>query len=301
MGRGLSADSKDLIRRIRRVFEAEHPNSPRRVAYALFGNRAGAMAGKISELCGRMLEAGELPLDWYDDSKRTEVKPYVVDDIDSFVAMKQGTPSFNPWQSQPVRVKVWSEKSIAGTLDPVLHAYAVPFLNTSGWNSRKMMMLEAQRTHDDPRPLIILYTGDHDPAGLRMSEMDLPRRFQKYGAHSVEIRRVAITPRDFEVMRQGGLVDPIKSETDTNCAWYVQHTGYHVGVELETLPAPELRARVEHAILDCIGDPVAWERSRAASEAVRESWQAYVDAWPRPGISIQGQDPGYDPRSDGAA
>lgn len=295
MGRGLSSESRALIQHIYAVFEKEHPNSPRRVTYAIFGNRAGAMADKVGGLCGRMLDAGDLPLDWYDDSSRSEIAAYVVEDVDNLVAMKRGTPPFDPWASQQVRVKVWSEKSVGGTLDPVLQALSVPFLNTSGWNSRKMLMQEAQLTHADPRRLVILYVGDHDASGLRMSAADLPSRFEKYGARGVEIRRVAITSDDFREMRARGLTDPVK-RTDPNARWYLDYTGQRVGVELETLPAPDLRARVQEAIEDCIENVAMWNQVVASTKAVRESWQAHVDRWPRPEVSIRGRDPEYGDR-----
>jgi len=90
MGRGLSSESKDLCARILEVFAREHPNSPRRAAYAMFGNRAGAMAAKVGHLCGKLLDAGDLPLDWYDDSSRAEVAPYVVEDVADLVTMEAG-------------------------------------------------------------------------------------------------------------------------------------------------------------------------------------------------------------------
>ena len=287
MGRGLSVESQALSVRIMDVFAQEHPNSPRRVAYALFGNQAGVMASKIGKLCGRLIERDELPLDWYDDSSRAYVKPYVVEDMDAMVDLNRGVPNFDPWASQPVRVVVWSEKAVGGTLKPVLDQYAVPFLNTSGWNSLKMMMEEARRARIDPRRLVILYVGDHDACGLRMSAADIPTRFAKYGAlpSDWEIRRVAITRTDFETMRSRGLTDTIKDK-DPNKVWYVKNTGLHVGVELETLPAPELRKRVYTAVRACIEDRAAWNRVKTASEAVRASWEAYVDHWPRPHVSI---------------
>lgn len=290
MGRGLSSESKALCTRILEVFAREHPNSPRRAAYALFGNRAGAMAAKVGQLCGKLLDAGDLPLDWYDDSSRAEVAPYVVEDVADLVAMKRGVPPFDPWRSQPVRVKVWSEKSVGGTLDPVLSALSVAFLNTSGWNSRKILMQEAQSTHADPRRLVILYIGDHDACGLRMSDDDLPRRLTQYGAVRWEIRRVAITRSDFDRMAAHGITDPVKP-LDPNARWYAQQTGLCVGVELESLSAPELRGRVQAAIESCIEDLPAWRRVKTASQAVRESWESYVDRWPRPAIGTL--DPKY--------
>jgi hypothetical protein len=293
MGRGLSSESKDLIKRIYAVFEEEHPNSPRRVAYALFGNKAGAMASKIGGLCGRMLDAGELPLEWYDDSSRAEVEPYVAETVDSFIAMGRDVPPIDPWLSQPVYAKVWSEKSIGGTLVPVLQALSVPFLNTKGWNSRPILMRQARRTQHDPRRLVILYCGDHDAAGLRMSNVDLPRRLEKYHARNVEIRRIAITRTDFDTMRRRGLTDPMK-EKDPNKAWYLRTTGLRVGVELETLPAPVVRDCVEQAIKACIEDVPAWNRAMETSRTVRASWQEYVDQWPRPQIAIGGLDHKYE-------
>jgi hypothetical protein len=105
---------------------------------------------------------------------------------------------------------------------------------------------------------------------------------------------VTITREDYEAMRRRGLaVNPTKEE-DRNAGWYVQHTGLRVGVELETLSALELRARVERAIRGCIEDVPAWNRMQTTSEAVRDSWQAYVAAWPRPSMPIRGADPEYD-------
>jgi hypothetical protein len=293
MGRGLSDASKELIERIMDVFKTEHPNSPRRVAYAIFGNRAGMNAPKISQLCRRLLESGRLPLDWYDDSSRAYVDASVAEDIDDLLDMNAFCPPFDPWKSQPVRVVVWSEKSIAGTLGPTLQHYSVPFLNTSGWNSTKMMMEEARRTHRDRRRLVILYCGDHDAAGLRMSEADIPDRLDRYGARNWRLHRVAITAQDFATMRRKRLTDPIKP-SDPNAEWYALHTGYNVGVELETLSAPDLRHRMEAAIELCIDDFEAWHRVSAASTAVQESWEAHVAAWPRPHVDVPALDPDKD-------
>ena len=53
MGRGLSAESRQLIARAYEVLEREHPSGIRRVSYALFGNRAGEMTNKMSGLLSR--------------------------------------------------------------------------------------------------------------------------------------------------------------------------------------------------------------------------------------------------------
>jgi len=291
MGRGPSRESKDLMDLIYEVFQREHPMGPRRVAYAIYGNRAGSMAAKVGKLCGRMLDEGRLPLHWYDDSSRSYVEPFVAEDLNHVALIGRQAPPLDPWADQPVVVKCWSEKSVGDTLAPVLERYSVPFLNTRGWNARKILMEEARRAETDPRRLVIVYCGDHDASGLRMSEVDLPNRLGKYGAVDYELRRVAIVAEDFAAMKAKGLVDKIKPG-DPNRKWYVEHTGETVGVELEALPAPDLRQRVEDAIRDAVADPAAWKRSIEASKAICDSWQEWVDLWPGP--SIRHRDHGYD-------
>lgn len=46
--------------------------------------------------------------------------------------------------------------------------------------------------------LTVLYVGDRDPSGMHMSEVDLPRRLERYGARDfdIEIVRVAIIEED---------------------------------------------------------------------------------------------------------
>ncbi len=281
MGRGLHPETVILCERILDVFKAEHPNSPRRVAYALHGNQAGRMASKVGKLCGRLIDDGRLDLDWYDDSSRAYVMPNVVEDLHALVELNRSVPDFDPWGTQPHRVVCWSEKSVGGTLKPTLDQYSIPFLNTSGWNSRKMLMEEAKRTQGSTRRLIILYVGDHDACGSRMSADDIPRRMAQYGATNWELRRVAITRSDFDVMQSRGLTDAMKPK-DPNRQWYIAKTGLHVGVELETLPAPVLRQRLKNAIVKCIADRPAWQAVQTASAAIRASWETYVDAWPRP-------------------
>jgi hypothetical protein len=67
--------------------------------------------------------------------------------------------------------------------------------------------------------LLALYVGDWDPSGLHMSEIDLPRRLDEYGA-DVNLVRVALTKEDtnsglpeFDADTKGG---------DTRYRWFVR-------------------------------------------------------------------------------
>src|SRR3954447_9539363 len=120
MGRGLSAESVQLIARAYTVLEREHPSGVRRVAYALFGNQAGARVKKLGELLTWARKMGVIPWDWISDETRPERMPYVVEDTGAMRDLQRSCPSYDPWRDQPVRVVVWSEKSVGGTLAPVL-------------------------------------------------------------------------------------------------------------------------------------------------------------------------------------
>ena len=67
----------------------------------------------------------------------------------------------DPWQQQPVRLAVWSEKSVGGTLAPVLDGFLVPFQVHYGNTSTTMIHRTAASTRRAPRALVILYVNDH--------------------------------------------------------------------------------------------------------------------------------------------
>src|SRR5262245_27765046 len=181
MGRGLSAERRHLIQRAYDVLEREHPSGVRRVAYALFGNQAGAHVKKLGELLTRARKTGVIPWEWISDETRPERRPFVVDDMGDLRNVHRTCPDYDPWRQQQVRVVVWSEKSVGGTLAPVLDRLLVPFLVHHGNTSTTIMHATAESTRQDDRTLVILYVGDHDPKGLRISEDDIPRRLETYG------------------------------------------------------------------------------------------------------------------------
>ncbi len=287
MGRGLSAESRTLIARAYDVLEREHPSGVRRIAYALFGNQAGARVKKLGELLTRARKSGVIPWAWISDETRLERRPFVVNDTGDMRDMHRDCPDYDPWREQPVRVVVWSEKSVGGTLAPVLDRFSVPFLVHHGNTSTTVMHATASQTRADSRHLVILYCGDHDPKGLRISEDDLPKRLAIYGAVNVQVRRLALVHAD--AVRLKELHDPFKPN-DQDIAWYCARTGLSYGVELEAIPSTELRDRVEVAIRAEIVDVESWDRVTAASRVVRESWQDYVDRWQAPAIQGLGSE-----------
>jgi hypothetical protein len=173
-------------------------------------------------------------------------------------------------------------------LEPVLRSLLVPFQVVHGFTSTTHIETTVAELKEDQsgRRLIVIYVGDHDAAGLRMSEDDLPSRLTKHGAFNFEIRRVALTRDDFELK---DYQQPAK-ENDVNREWYQRHTGLTRGVELEALSSVVLRDRLDAAIRECVTDATSWNRVMNTNKAIRESWQNYAAQWEPP---IQGLVPGY--------
>jgi len=287
MGRGISAESHLLIARAYDVLEREHPSGVRRVAYALFGNRAGAEVKRLGKLLTRARKEGTIPWAWISDSTRTEVPPFVVTDMGDLRALNRSCPHYDPWPHQGVRVKVWSEKSVGGTLEPVLQRLLVPFQVHHGNTSTTEVRRLAESTWRDTRRTVILYVGDHDPKGLRISEDDVPKRLVEYDVANAIVKRVGLLHAD--AVRLRDQQDPFKPQ-DSDVKWYRERTGLNYGVELEAIPSTELRDRVDTAIRAEITNVAAWNRVMDASQVVRESWEAYVDRWPAPAIQGLGSE-----------
>jgi hypothetical protein len=286
MGRGLSDASKDLIRRAYAVLEVEHPSGVRRVAYALFGNQADNEVRKLGKQLSRARKRGWIPWAWISDDTRLEVSPFVVEDMNDLRRTNADCPSYNPWPSQQKRVVIWSEKSLGGTLQPVLDNYLVGFQVQHGNTSDTVIHLAANWCRAHPsHQLIILYVGDHDPKGLRISEDDLPKRLREEGVTNYHIKRVAILRSDAEAVSVEDR-DRFKPK-DLDIAWYRAATGLSYGVEVEALSSVVLRDRVEAAIQAEITDRDTWNRVMEASRAVQQSWDDYVARWPIPTLGAE--------------
>jgi hypothetical protein len=199
-------------------------------------------------------------------------------------------PDYNPWPSQGARVVIWSEKSLGGTLKPILDEYLVSFHVQHGNTSDTVIHKAAEWCRQHPTMvLVILYVGDHDPKGLRISEEDIHKRLGgDEGITNYIVHRVAILRSDVEAVRREDR-DAFKPK-DPDIAWYVRRTGLSYGVEVEAIPSTELRDRVEAAIKAEITNAEAWHRTINASQTVRESWQEYVQRWPMPAISPLGSE-----------
>jgi hypothetical protein len=122
-------------------------------------------------------------------------------------------------------------------------------------------------------PLIALYIGDYDPSGMAMSERDLPKRLDKYGA-DVDLRRIGLLRDDIVGIPQ---FDASTKTGDPNHRWFVERYGQRCA-ELDAMPPPDLRERVREAI-EAEMDMSVWGRALEVEAAEVESMREFHKAW----------------------
>jgi hypothetical protein len=280
-GRGLAKASIALIDAMYDICEEAQPITGRGVGYKLFSlcliksMSRGDMAG-VYRLLKIARENGTIPWDWIvDETRELEIVSTWANPA-AFVRCVARSYRLDFWQHQPVRVQVWSEKgTVRGVLQPILDEYGVGFNPVHGFNSATNTHYTAE--DDDGRPLIILYIGDFDPSGMYMSEVDLPKRFAKYGGHHIDIKRIALTRDDCRLLGRKPAFNVKEKSKDPRAPWFRKTYG-QLCWELDAMDPNELRWRVEAEIMKHI-DQEAWDRCQVIYEAECESLRHVLDKW----------------------
>jgi hypothetical protein len=281
VSRGRSQRSKDLIEASEEILSKIKPATVRAVCYKLFvagliDSMAKSETNRISRLLARAREKGEIPWAWIVDETREAERISAWDSPKDYARTIIKSYRRDYWSQQPVTVEVWSEKGTCrGTLAPVLEEYGVTFRVMHGYSSATAIRQIADETADEP--ILALYAGDWDPSGLHMSEVDLPRRLDEYGA-DVDFVRVAIIEDDTAKLGLSHF-DAETKENDKRYRWFVKHYGQRC-YELDALDPNDLRDRVEETIRAEI-DFDAWERCKIAEKAEHQSLIEVMESWGR--------------------
>jgi hypothetical protein len=301
-GRGLAKASMELIDAMVRIAEAIHPCSVRAIAYQLFNAKLIPSMSKgdtqrVSRYCVIARERGLLPWEWIVDEGREEEHVSTWDDPADYARAVQRSYRRNKWEAQPAHVAVWSEKgTIQGTLRPVLEEYEVPFQVLHGWSGATPVWDAAEANLGRSQSTVILYVGDYDPSGMGMSQLDLPSRLARYSTKTpsdkdlsplevaeilndvrLDVRRIALTKLDTFTLGSGPSFPAADKRKDSRYEWFVRNFGQWCW-ELDALPPPTLRARVEDAIRAEI-DRELWDRYVTAEVAERASIEATCQTW----------------------
>ena len=284
VSRGRSKKSAALIDAAILILEEIQPASVRAVAYRLFvsgliRDMSKSSTNGVSRLLRIAREEGSVPWEWIVDESREAETVSAWRDTGALInaAIRQYRRDY--WQDQDVRVEVWSEKgTIRGTLATVLNEYGVTFRVMHGYASATVINTLADEAVATAKDFVALYVGDWDPSGKHMSDVDLPERLDRYGGGLIDVRRIALLEDDLPLLPS---FDPETKVKDPRYQWFKRNVGTAC-YELDAMPPPTLRSRVETEILLCLDlekwqDAIKVERvERDSMEEFRKSWQASI-------------------------
>jgi hypothetical protein len=277
-GRGMAKASLELIEAMREIAEATQPITGRGVGYRLFVAKliASMELGEMQRVYRLLKEArerGMIPWEWIVDETRELERVASWDDPADYVSTVSRAYRRDFWQHQPFRVEVWSEKgTVRGVLAPVLDQYGVGFRVMHGFGSATAVHDVA--IDDDGRELFVLYVGDYDPSGLCVSEVDLPKRLERYDGDHVSLERIELTLDQVRSLPSFPASDKAK---DKRYKWFVQNYGDRCW-ELDAMNPNDLRDLVEEQIKARI-EWEAWNRCATVEKAEKESIRSGLVAW----------------------
>ena len=227
--RGRAQATLDLEEVIHEVAAERQPLTVRGIAYALFVRGLIGPMGvndtqKVSRITVQMREAGTLPWEWIVDDSRRPRQAGTWRNPSEIIRTAVASYKRDNWQAQDTIVQVWSEKStVEGVLAPVLDEFGVGFQVMKGFGSATSVhqLAAVSRRAVRKQNAVALYIGDWDPSGLFMSEVDLPRRLERYGGRW-HLRRIALVERDLDGLLSFNVATKAK---DPRFRWFVENYG----------------------------------------------------------------------------
>jgi hypothetical protein len=281
--RGLVKKTQELIAYTRRLLESDHPQTLRQLHYAVFSrreieyenrhadykrlSRATTFARRVHrgwelDSSGPVPELG-IPPQWMVDETRAGQKVSVWEDAEQYIETVKRSYRRDNWQDQPQHCEVWSEKAtILGAIRPVIDEWGVMVRVCHGFSSTGMEGEVGRLFERINQDITVLYLGDHDPSG-HVIERDIHRRAQEASGVEFAMHRLAIHEAD--ITRFNLPPQRIKA-TDSRAASFRTRFGSEAAtVELDALPAGELRKRVDAAVSRLV-DNEQWQRQVAIQD-----------------------------------
>lgn len=266
-----NAELLQLDEQIMAVLREDHPQSVRHVFYRMTDPRLPEPVEKsdrgyrhVQDRCVKLRRMGRIPYSWIADLSRQGYFTNTYADASDFIRQMSGYYRADLWRDAENRCEVWAEsRSIASVMLADCKALAVDLYPCGGFSSLSFVHAAAQfhNARQDDRPLVILYVGDYDPAGV-LIDVALKRELREHLRSDIELdfRRIAINEEQIEGYN---LPTKPRKEGDKRS----QHVTY--SVEAEAMPARLLRdlLRLEVEILLPEG---ALEVAKVAEESERD-------------------------------
>lgn len=232
-----------LDAQIMAVLREDHPQSVRHVFYRMTDPRLSEPVEKsdrgyrhVQSRCVKLRRAGLIPYNWIADLSRQGYFTNTYSDAGDFIRQMGGLYRADLWRDAESRCEVWAEsRSIASVMLADCKDLAVDLYPCGGFTSLSFVHAAAQfhNASQDRRPLVIVYVGDYDPAGV-LIDVALQRELREHLRTDIELdfRRIGINEEQVELYDL-----PTKPRKDGDKR--SQHVTY--SVEAEAMPARDLR------------------------------------------------------------
>jgi hypothetical protein len=232
-----------LIEEAFKVLHEAHPMTLRQCYYQLVSKQViennRSSYRRLGDALVSARQQNIIPWEWLEDRLRKPRHVSMWHTIAAFAESASQWFRFDVWDTQPEYVEVWLEKdALSGIFEDELEEYGVT-LNVGrgfdGWSSIR----EAALRYGESKPATVLYFGDFDPSGEKMTT-SLLNRLLWFGFSYPKVVRVAILKED---IARYNLPPDFAKLTDSRAKSFIQRYG-NEAVELDALPATVLRERL---------------------------------------------------------
>lgn len=203
--------------------------------------------------------AGLVDWDSIEDNLRKPRIPNTFKDIPDILNATISSYKLDWWKEMKTYVELYTEKdALSSILGPLAAKHRIPFQVNRGYASASSMYEASKRfLAQEPKKLVILYLGDHDPSGLDMVR-DIKERLAEFHIDA-EIEHVGLTRE--QIKRYHLPPNPAKV-TDSRAADYIEEYG-NESWEVDALPPDVMIEIVEGAIQ-------GWEEPRVKASVLRQ-------------------------------
>lgn len=256
------------------VLREDHPQSVRHVFYRMTDPRLPEPVEKsdrgyrhVQDRCVKMRRSGAIPYGWIADMSRRGYYVNTFRGAGDFLRRMRGLYRADLWRDAALRCEVWVEsRSIASVLIDDCDELAVALFPCGGFSSLSFVHSAAEEHNEsgDDRPLVVLYVGDYDPAGV-LIDQSLEREMRRHLDPRIALifARVGINP---EQIQQYDLPTKPRKAGDRR-SLHVAAT-----VEAEAMPARILRGILRERI-----ERMLPEGALAAAKVAEQSERDHIE------------------------
>lgn len=272
--RRTAAEIEQLDLQIVQILAEDHPQSVRHVFYRMTDPRLPEPAEKsdrgyrhVQDRAMKLRRSGRLRYDWITDSSRRGYHTDTFSGQGDFLRRMKSFYRADLWQQSECYCEVWTEsRSLAGVIEDDCHELAVSLYPAGGFSSITLAYQSAEGINhaSQGRPVVVLYIGDYDPAGV-LIDQSIERELRQHLDPGVqlEFRRIGITP---EQIVQYDLPTKPRKQSDKR-SLHIQET-----VEAEAMPASIMRGNLRVEI-----ESLLPERALAVARVEEDSARDYFD------------------------